>query len=98
MSDSSSPEAGASKPGRARHTGFRCAYERAFHLSLAAGNLTTRTTSGRETHMFDRKRSREPAEDRTTTTGTAVADRSADDTRTDETRADPAPHPARGRF
>ena len=44
--------------------------------------------------MFDRKRSREPAEDRTTTTGTAVADRSHDGSRTDETRVDEG----RGRF
>jgi amino acid transporter len=37
--------------------------------------------------MFDRKRGREPAEERTTTTGTAVADRSADDdTRVDDRR------------
>jgi amino acid transporter len=37
--------------------------------------------------MFDRKRGREPAEERTTTTGTAVADRSADDdTRVDDGR------------
>jgi amino acid transporter len=38
--------------------------------------------------MFDRKRSREPAEDRTTTTGTAVADPSADETRVDDSRTD----------
>jgi hypothetical protein len=45
--------------------------------------------------MFDRKRGREPAEDRTTTTGTAVADRSADDdTRVDDNRVDDG----RGRF
>jgi amino acid transporter len=34
--------------------------------------------------MFDRKRSREPAEERTTTAGTAVADRTDDDTRVNE--------------